>query len=305
MARCEIDPLLIASGPRDASGYAVGHESVAEVIGVGSEVSDIRPGDLVVPSFQLCCGRCESCRKGRSANCDAYAVLSDYGMQPLSGAEYGGMLSDEVRVPHADAMLFPLPPNVDPVSVASAGDNLADGYRAVAPHLAEEPGADVLIVCHGGRSIALYAALAAVALGARTVTFESDDTDALRVAENLGAIPVAADFGRRQKRWPIVVDCGTRVQGLHHAVSSTEPEGVLHSVSYYADPLTGVPLGKMYTLGIRVHIGRVHSATVLPSVLRLVAGGVLKPDAVPVTAIPWEEANDRYLDDAVKLVVTR
>ena len=127
VARCEIDPLLIASGPRDASGYAVGHESVAEVIGVGSEVSDIRPGDLVVPSFQLCCGRCESCRKGRSANCDAYAVLSDYGMQPLSGAEYGGMLSDEVRVPHADAMLFPLPPNVDPVSVASAGDNLADG----------------------------------------------------------------------------------------------------------------------------------------------------------------------------------
>jgi threonine dehydrogenase-like Zn-dependent dehydrogenase len=168
-------------------------------------------------------------------------------MQPLSGIEYGGMLSDLVRVPHASAMLFPIPPGADPVTLASAADNVADGYRAVAPHLAVRPGAEVLVVCHGARSIALYAAQAAIALGAGTVTFASDDDEALRRAESFGAVAIRSRFGRRDGRWPIVVDCGSRVEGLHYAAASTEPEGVLHSVSYYQDPL---PLGKLYTLGI-------------------------------------------------------
>ena len=42
-----------------------------------------------------------ACKLGHTANCDRYPALSDYGMQPLSGVEYGGMLSDLVRVPHA------------------------------------------------------------------------------------------------------------------------------------------------------------------------------------------------------------
>ena len=70
----------------------------------------------------------------------------------------------------------------------------------------------MLIVCHGGPSIALYATLAALHLGAGSVTFESDDRDALAVAEDLGAIAVTSDFARRHGTWPLVVDCGTRGQ---------------------------------------------------------------------------------------------
>ena len=50
-------------------------------------------------------------------------------MQPLSGIEYGGMLADLVRVPHAATMLTPLPAGVDPVAAASVPDNVLDGYR--------------------------------------------------------------------------------------------------------------------------------------------------------------------------------
>src|SRR5262245_23503030 len=177
VARCEIDPLLVSAGPTSPGGFAVGHEAVGEVVQTGPDVSTVTAGQLVFCSFQVSCGGCLPCRGGRTANCAQYPVLSDYGMQPLSGVEYGGMVSDLVGVPHADAMLTPVPAGADPVRLASVADNVTDGYRAVAPHLAQRPGADVLVICHGSPSIALYAAQAAVALGAGTVTFETDSAD--------------------------------------------------------------------------------------------------------------------------------
>src|SRR6185369_16052215 len=166
VARCDID-LFLASGLFPARGpFALGHESVAEIVELGDAVRGLAVGQRVVVSFQLSCGTCHQCAAGHTANCDAYPVLSDYGMQPLSGVEYGGMLADVARVPHAAAMLAPIPPDADPVALGSVSDNVLDGYRAVAPHLVAAPGADVLIVCHGLKSVPLYAAQAAIALRA-------------------------------------------------------------------------------------------------------------------------------------------
>ncbi len=232
-------------------------------------------------------------------------VLSDYGMASMSGTEYGGMLADLVRVPHANTMMFPLPHGLDPTHAASAADNVADGYRAVAPHLAQLPNAAVLIVCHGNRSIALYAAQAALALGASEVVFESDDAATLDVAARLGAEPVTTTFTGRNGRWPIVVDCGGHADGIRHAIESTAPDGVVQSVSYYPEKVTGLPLGKMYTLGIDFRIGRVHSASTAPQVLQLLSERRLQPEAIPTTVIPWDDAADRYLEPAFKLIVRR
>jgi alcohol dehydrogenase len=305
VARCDLDPLLITGGPTTTDRFAVGHEAIGEVLAVGAAVDAVRPGDIVACAFQLSCGRCPTCARGHTALCEQYPILSDYGMQTLSGVEYGGMVADVVPIAHATAMLVPVPPSVDPIRIASAGDNVADGYRAVAPHLAARPHADVLVVCHGGRSIALYATLAALVLGAGSVTFESDDEEARAVATSLGARATPTDYGKRAGRWPIVVDCGIRVDGLIHAAESTEPEGVLQSVGYYSDALTPLPLGKLYTRGIRFYTGRAHSAATLPEVMNLIARGLLDPGAVTPTVISWGDAPTRYLDDAVKLVVAR
>ena len=232
-------------------------------------------------------------------------MLSDYGMQPMSGVEYGGMLSDVVRVPHARAMLQPVPDGSDPVALASVPDNVADGYRAVAPHLAADPGADVLVVISGTPSIGLYAALAAVALGAASVTVASDDKRVLERAEAIGAEPVHTDFTRRNERYAIVVDCGGREQGLHYAIASTQPEGTCHSVSYFLDATTPLPLGRMYTLGIHFHIGRAHSAVLLPEVVALIEAGRLHPEIVTTSVVDWEDAPAAYLEPTIKLVVRR
>ncbi len=305
VARCEIDPLLITAGPVHAGEFAVGHEAICEVVSVGSEVTKVRPGDLAAVSFQVSCGACWRCSAGHTANCERYPVLSDYGMEPLSGVEYGGMLADLVAVPHANAMLAPIPAGLDPAALASVPDNVADGYRAVAPHLSQRRGAPVLIACHGARSIAAYAAQVALALGSAEVTFASDDKRVLDLAAELGATPLLTDWGRRPGRWPIVVDCGTSRAGLHYAVSCCEPDGILQSVSFYPAPGTDLPLGKMYTLGVAFHIGRAHSAALTPAVVELAATGAISPGAVTTMTIGWDEAPEQYLADAIKLVVTR
>ncbi len=284
--------------------FALGHEAVAEVVDIGDSVTGVTRGQRVVVSFEVSCGDCRSCHAGHTANCDRYPVLSDYGMQPLSGVEYGGMLSDIVRVPHAAAMLAPLAPGLDPVALASVSDNVLDGYRAVAPHLRSLPGADVLIVCHGGKSIPLYAVQAALALGAGVVDYASDSAESLALAERLGARPLETNFEKPKRRYPIVVDAGMTPAGLQYAIRATEPEGILQSVSFYPGDVP-MPLGRLYTLGVRFFIGRTHAAALLPEVMPLIEQRRLRPEAVTTRVVEWDAAAAAYGEPAIKLVVSR
>jgi alcohol dehydrogenase len=223
-------------------------------------------------------------------------------MQPLSGVEYGGMLADLIDVPFAQAMLTAVP-GVDPVSLASVSDNVLDGFRAVAPHLAAQPNADVLVVSHGYPSIPLYAVAAARALGAGEVHFACDDDERLALAERLGARPVRTDFQRPLRRYPIVVEGGLTTSGLAYAIRATENEGVCQSVSYFPMRDLTLPLGSMYTRGIRFFIGRTHAASLLPTVVPLILQRKLSPEAVTTRVVSADEAPTAWLEPAIKLVV--
>ncbi len=305
VARCDID-LFLTSGLFPARGpFALGHECVAEILELGDGVPGLEVGQRVVVAFQVSCGACGTCRAGHTGNCDRYPTLSDYGMQPLSGTEYGGMLSDVVRVAHARAMLAPVASRLDPAALGSVSDNVLDGYRAVAPHLAAQPGAEVLIVCHGLKSVPLYAAQTALALGAGRVDYASDDAEALTLAERLGARPIPTDFEKPARRYPIVVDAGLTPNGLRYAVRATAPEGTLQSVSFYAGGDMPMPLGRLYTLGIRFFTGRAHAAALLPRVMPLIEAGRLRPEEVTTRVVDWEAAPAAWLEPAIKLVVRR
>jgi len=305
VARCDIDLPLTSGAFPIREPFALGHECVAEVVALGDRVRDLEVGQRVVVAFQVSCGTCRSCAAGHTANCDQYPVLSDYGMRPLSGTEYGGMLSDLVRVPHARAMLAPVPEKLDSVALASVSDNVLDGYRAVAPHLEEHPRSEVLIVTHGLKSVPLYAALAAVALGAERVDFASDDDEVLAVAERLGAQPIRTQFDKAERRYPIVVDAGLTSAGLKYAIRSTAPEGICQSVSFYAGGEMPLPLGRLYTLGIRFVIGRAHAVSLLPRVMTLIDEERLRPEEVTTRVVDWSDAPNAFLEPAIKLIVRR
>jgi threonine dehydrogenase-like Zn-dependent dehydrogenase len=138
--------------------FPYGHECIAEVMRVGSEVRGVAVGDVVVVPWSVSCGACGCCTRGFSAHCErSNTPIAAYGFGKAVGS-FGGMVSDLVRVPFADSMLVRLPEGVEPISVASASDNMPDAYRAVVPALQRTPGAPVLIIGGAAKSIGLYAA---------------------------------------------------------------------------------------------------------------------------------------------------
>jgi alcohol dehydrogenase len=305
VALCDLDQPTIRGETPIPGPIALGHESIAEVVEVGEGVSTVAPGDLVVVPFQISCGECERCRAGLTGNCLAVPERSMYGFGPVVGGDWGGALSDLLRVPYADAMLLPLPDGIEPEHAASLCDNVADGYRTVAPQLERAPGAAVLIVAGAAHSISLYALQTALALGAAGVSFVDDDDDRLAKAAELGATPVEAASDVDRAAYPITVDGSASKEGLALALRSTEPGGWCTSVGIIYEPEVPLPLLEMYGNGVNFHIGRAMSRATLPAVLDLVAAGSLAPERVTSRVTTWDRAPEAVLEPETKLIITR
>jgi alcohol dehydrogenase len=268
VALCDLDlPMIKGIAPMPGP-IALGHEFVAEVVAGGSDAG-AAVGDRVVVPFQISCGECERCRRGMTANCTSVPPLSAYGFGAF-GQDWGGALSDLVRVPFARHMLVPLPAGIDPVTVAAVSDNVPDGYRAVAPALAEMPGAEVLVIGGMARSIGLFAVDCAIALGSERVVYIDTDPGRLSVAESLGAEVIESEPPHRKGPFPITVEASGTHEGLHCAIRSTEPSGRCTAVGIMFEPETPLPLLQMYTFGVHFHTGRCHARLPKPHILDLV-----------------------------------
>jgi alcohol dehydrogenase len=314
---CDLDTAVLKGRVPAAPGMALGHEFIAEVIDVGDEVRDVEIGGRYVVPFQISCGACSNCRRGLTGSCLEAPRLAMYGLSSFGGGDWGGALSDLVRVPYADAMLVALPEGADTDAVAAVSDNLSDAYRCVAGPLRDEPGAAVLVVGGGGaESIGLYACDIARRLGAGSVAYVDHDPDRLALAGRLGCEPVEADadvqegiyegrFPDRLEPRPITVDASGHHAGLALALRSTAAGGVCTSPSIYFEPLTPVPLLEMYTTGVTLHTSRVQARATMPEVLDLIVAGTLDPRAIEPTVAPWDEAEAAMADPPTKLLITR
>ncbi len=305
VATCDLDALIIAGGSPFAPPFALGHECVAEVLDVGEEAGSLQPGQLVSVPFQISCGDCDACAQGRTSNCSGVAFMSSYGFGPAV-ERWGGFLSDVVCVPYAEHMLVPVPAGLQAAAVASASDNISDAWRAVGPALAEQPGADVLVVGGAGAgSIGLYAAGLAVALGSESVLYVDADATRRETAAKLGA-QTLAETPKRVGPYPITVDASADPDGLALALRSTAPDGVCTSTAIYFAEQPSLPLLEMYTKGITFKTGRANARAAMPHVLELAASGALRPELVTTSVVGWDEAPDALLERGwTKLVIER
>lgn len=305
VATCDLDALVLSGGAPLPPPFAFGHEAVAEVVETAPGVTAAARGDLVVVPFQLSCGHCDRCRRGQTGSCSTAGAGAAYGMAPIGRGEWGGMLSDLVRVPYADAMLVPLPAGIEPVHAASVADNVPDGWRAVAPPLRDRPGEAVLVV-GGGGSVGLYAAAVAVALGSERVDYVDQDARRLAVAEAVGARPIERrPDGGRAGRYAVTVDHSGTVEGLHTAIRSTDPGGTCTSTAIYFAGDVPLPLLDMYVRGVTFHTGRVDARAAIPAVLDLMVAGRLRPELVTSAVVAWDDAATALDGLDAKVVVSR
>jgi alcohol dehydrogenase len=295
--------------------FAIGHECIAEVVECGEGVRHVQKGQLVVVPWSVSCGACRHCGAGLTSKCTnaGGTLLSGYGFGPSMGP-WGGTVSDLLRVPFADAMLVPVPAGVDPLKLASASDNMPDAWRTVGPALAKQPEAPVLVIGGGARSIGLYAAGMAVALGSSRVDYVDHDPERLRIAESLGARPIEKApggkwFARHSPRvcgeFPIAVEASSTAAGLRYALRSLSPGGVCTAVGFYLATRTGLPLMQMYANSSTLHVGVSHPRADLPNVIALVQRGVFDPLKVATVIADWDDAPDAFTTRTTKVIVRR
>jgi alcohol dehydrogenase len=310
-----IDPVVgcICGAVPFKGPFAIGHECVAQVVAVGAAVEQIDVGQTVIVPWAVSCGSCTQCRRGLTSKCGTTTTrtLAAYGFGPASGP-WGGMIADEVRVPYADHMLVPVPPGVPALRVAAAGDNLADAWRSVVPPLSERPGASVLIVGGGAKSIGLYAAGLAVAHAASRVDYLDDDVARRQIAESFGARALAMPAsrpGRRRARpsvrYDVVVEASSRAAGLRLAIRSLAPGGVCTAVGYYLAAGTRVPLMRMYATDATLRVGVSHARAVLPDVLAFVERTGFAAERVTTLTADWDDAPRAYAARTTKVVLQR
>jgi threonine dehydrogenase-like Zn-dependent dehydrogenase len=303
VATCDLDVLLLRGRMKFFGGdFPLGHECVGRVLEVSEDAGSFKPGDLVIPSFQICCGGCVRCRKGLTGNCEKIRGTAMYGIG-ARGGNWGGALSDVLKVPFASGMLVKPPDALRPADIASISDNVADAWRTVAPHLNSRPAAPVMIV--GGGSIGLYAVQIAAACGASQVTYFDTEPRRLALAERLGARVQEFAPDRRPGRFPITVSAGASIDGLSFALRSTEPGGVCTDIGIFPGKTTPLPLFDMYIAGITFVTGRVNSRAVLPEVLHLAAMRKIAPEQVTSRVVQWRDAAEALSDPPDKLVIVR
>jgi len=152
----------------------VGHEFVGEVLEIGSNVRDLRPGDLVGGEGHVVCGRCRHCRAGRYHLCANTVGL---------GVNRDGAFAEQVVLPVTN--VWHHWPGIDE-DVAAIFDPFGNAVHTALsfPVLGE----DVLVV--GAGPIGLMAAAVARHAGARFVVASEPNPARRELAIRMGATHV-------------------------------------------------------------------------------------------------------------------
>ena len=297
---CDLDRRIIAGNTPFPGPFALGHEAVGEVLEIGDHVRLVKPGDLVVIPWHISCGTCPQCRRGLPAHCEAHTGFNGYGV-PIAG-DWGGLFSEQVRVPYADAMLHVLPAGVDPIAAASAGDNLTDSYIGVSNGLTKHPGAPVLVM-NGIDSLGLLATEHALALGARQVDFVDTRDERLDAAKRMGARPHRTVPDEFIGQYPVVIGATRDQADLRKAALCLAPGGHLSNVSIFMEDVK-IPYWEMYLSGVSISFGLANVGPQIPSVLKLAACGHIHPERL-ATVYDAKDATEALLSDDIKPVIVR
>jgi threonine dehydrogenase-like Zn-dependent dehydrogenase len=123
-------------GPFMGEGDVLGHEPMGIVEEVGSEVTNIAPGDRVVMPFQIACGHCFMCEQGLQTQCETTQVREQgmgaalFGYTKLYGEVPGGQ-AEFLRVPQAQYGPIKVPEGPPDERFLFLSDVLPTAWQAV------------------------------------------------------------------------------------------------------------------------------------------------------------------------------
>jgi len=308
-AVCGTDLLPYDALPKVEAGLRMGHEFVGVVEEVGSDVTSIKRGNVVIAPFAFSDGSCDFCSEGLHTSC------RNGGMWGVNGID-GGQ-AEAVRVPQAEGTLVAVPVAADDAlmpSLLTLSDVFATGHHA-AVSARVRPGASVAVI--GDGAVGLCGVIAARRLGAERIILLGRHPGRTDLGRAFGATEVVAERGDeaeaqvRQLTDDDGVHCvleavGTQ-EALDTAVRIARPGGAVGRVGLPRSESTKVgtlAFHRNVAIGGGLTPARAYIEELLPEVLE----GRLEPGRVFDLTVSLEDIPDAYRGmrdrEAIKALVT-
>lgn len=194
---CAVDQfdLTIRDGkfPGAVTPIILGHEIAGTIEQVGANVINVKPGDRVVSTLYLTCGRCRYCQTGRETIC------SDF--RGYVGIHTPGAYAEYTTVPAVN--LVKLPDHVSFAKGSVIANAIGTPYHAFTKRARVQPCERVIITGAGG-GVGVHAIQLARLMGAFVMAVDVG-AEKLELARELGAEVTfdasQGDFSNAAKEW--------------------------------------------------------------------------------------------------------
>jgi threonine dehydrogenase-like Zn-dependent dehydrogenase len=294
------------------TGAVMGHEFMGIVEDLGSEVRQIHRGDRVIVPFSVSCGRCEWCQRRLPTQC-ATTGRAVFGGR--FGHVWGGGQAERIRVPFAEHLCEPVPPEMSDHDAIFLGDILSTGY-CCAENGGIRPGDTVAVF--GAGPVGLLAMQAAQLFGPARVFAVDRVGYRLKLAEELGAEPVSLDRGdpaeqlraRTSGRGPdVVLECVGHETPFTQAIQAVRAGGTVSSVGVYVETGMSFPAREAFFKDLSLKMGICNARNYMAPLLPLVQAGKLRPARIITHTMGLGDAPkgyaifDRKEDQAIKVML--
>ncbi|USS90971.1 zinc-dependent alcohol dehydrogenase family protein [Fructilactobacillus carniphilus] len=276
------------------SGTPTGHEGIGIVESVGSEVTNVKPGDFVIAPFTHGCGHCAACKAGFDGNClnRETGNINGYQAQYLRFVNANWAL---VKIPGQPSDYTPEMLN----SFVTLSDVMATGYHAAAT--AEvKPGDTVAVM--GDGAVGLCGVISAKLRGAKRIIAMSRHEDRQKLAREFGATDVVPERGDEAVKHVMeltgagvdaVLECVGTEQSVDTATKIVRPGAIIGRVGIPQKPDMNTNQLFYNNTGLR---GGIASVTTYDraELLQAVLDGKINPGKVFTKQFTLDQIQDAY-----------
>ena len=280
------------SVPRAVRGITVGHEMVGVVEEVGSEVTNVKPGDRVTINVETFCGECYFCRNGYVNNC------TDPNGGWALGCRIDGGQTEYVRVPLANQGLNYIPDSVTDSQALLVGDVLATGFWAT--RISEITEEDTVLIIGAGPTGICTLLCVMLKRPKRIIVCEKSEDRSCFVREHYPEVLLTtpeeckefvlknSDHGGADR----VLEVAGSDDTFRLAWECARPNAIVTVVALYDRPQM-LPLPEMYGKNLTFKTGGVDGCD-CEEVLRLIEAGKIDTTPLITHRFPLSEIDEAY-----------
>jgi glucose 1-dehydrogenase len=197
----EISAFEYGTPPPSFDYLIIGHESLGEVVGIGSAVSRVKLGDLVVPMVRRPCphGYCIACRAGRQDFCYT-GDFRERGIKQAQGFMTELVVDNEEYMNVVPRELRDVAVLVEPLTIAEKALSQVWQVQQRLPWACpvepgKEPGYCHRAVVLGAGPVGLLGAMTLVVAGFQTYVYSRDPASSPKasIAESVGATYISSE----------------------------------------------------------------------------------------------------------------